>query len=217
MNNDFRNKPKEFICLKLIVDFVNTESITDSIYYFRKGLRDNLKFNIFVGPRKKPTETYHNEIIGEKNKLNKLLNMVSNSDEFVNSKIYKSYLSIYKRIEKNNPILDYLNEQCIELDPFIMDVIGNDTKFSIIRKNTEFVEMIAFCVYTFCGSKPIYNRLCVCPICSKYSLGEKNTKQYCSNKCRYIFNSRKKTKSGENREYKRKRKEEGKAPPSYYG
>jgi|GEM_PF-6468565 hypothetical protein len=83
-----------------------------------------------------------------------------------------------------------------------------------------YTEPIAYCLIEFLRNPDNRIRLKKCTQCSGFIIRKRRFKErkhdFCSTKCRLSWHNAKRIKSGQHREYKKKKREEG-AKPSYYG
>ena len=93
-----------------------------------------------------------------------------------------------------------------------------DIKEPLYGFGTSLKHDISYCLIEFLQEPRAKDYLGQCQECRKYFIATRlNDQKFCSKKCRLDSHNRKRIESGEHARYKRDRKIQGKATPSYYG
>jgi hypothetical protein len=80
-----------------------------------------------------------------------------------------------------------------------------------------YLEKICHQLLNFLSKEGTIRKLHRCKECESFFIARTLRRQeFCSDRCRLTWNNRRRIESGEHKEYKRRRKESGKATPSYW-
>jgi len=81
-----------------------------------------------------------------------------------------------------------------------------------------YLEKVCNQLLDFFSESENVQKLHKCKECNSFFIAKTlRPQEFCSDKCRLAWNNRRRIESGEHKEYKRRRKESGKATPSYWG
>lgn len=191
-------------CGQLLVDFVNAKTPDDACRDLLRNVRDEFKFDIFVGPSKRLLkENVRNDVEEDRSKLKRLFSELKNGINLNESEVIHNYLLCY--------------DLCCKAHVSI-NKNGYITVTPVLDKHSGYDQVLAYCIISFLELERSRKLIHRCKMCNVFFIPQRiGNNKFCPGKnCRRDFHNRNRIKSGEAKEYKRKKRAEG-APKSYYG
>jgi len=164
--------------------------------------------------------TLHAYISDRQENLNKVLQqMISKGESFYNTKTFEIILVEYNITQRSRTVL-VKDKKVVEVGLFDDEryfMLSDDTFHSDIGKAKKvFRDPLLYYFVQFLREYGP-SRIKQCNKCSKFFVPKADREAaYCSSQCRLAYHNKKRIESGENREYKERKRREG-AKESYYG